>query len=442
MTAPHSRTMPYLSEGAGLTLQGRYMVAAFVFVSALVSYRIFNDAVVPGQPQLEHFGLADFRDAVYYPVVALVDGNNPYSVPPYMRTYPVGLPFPLYSPITLLLHLPFGLVDFRIGAVIFHVMNVALTPVLAWLTLLLCRVTATAGRIFFLATLIVVSRCGFVNLSLGQSTTYVVIATYAALYFAHTRPWIAGLGLAVSTLKPNYGVPLAALMLARGDWRPTIIGVALAVAGAAAPTAILAYNAGGVRPFLTSLQESQRGFDVNPDVNPASSPLRVDIPALLSRPIGSPLGAPAESAVSLLVLALGAAGVRRLAATNRDPTGQLSAGLVCLTILVCMYHQVYDLMVLALPLTALAANNWAPDGTNFPTLRWTLLALLGLPMVNYLLSPTVLKAVGLGLHMPMNTGWLLALASFNGAAVFLAFAVYVAFALRPRPSGVADCVRC
>ena len=48
----------------------------------------------------------DFRDAVYYPVVALRDHVNPYDAGMYFRHYPVGQEFPLYTPVHLLLHLP------------------------------------------------------------------------------------------------------------------------------------------------------------------------------------------------------------------------------------------------------------------------------------------------------------------------------------------------
>ena len=48
----------------------------------------------------------DFRDAIFYPVVALRDGVNPYNADSYFVHYPVGQEFPLYTPIHLLLHAP------------------------------------------------------------------------------------------------------------------------------------------------------------------------------------------------------------------------------------------------------------------------------------------------------------------------------------------------
>src|SRR4029450_12489403 len=161
----------------------------------------------PGRPDATRWVLQDFRDAVYYPVVAWLHGGNPYDQDAQARRYPVGQSFPLYLPATLVAHLPFGL----------------LPP-------------AEAAWGYFATTLLLTGalsrpRAGQMTLPLGQVTAQVGLASYVALRWARSRPLLAGLGLALATLKPTYGVPLAALMLlGRGDMRATAVGVAASVA--------------------------------------------------------------------------------------------------------------------------------------------------------------------------------------------------------------------
>ncbi len=76
-------------------------VAAFVGVAAWLTSTTWENIT----PSRQDVGFqTDFRDAVYYPVVAFVDGVNPYDPGSYYRAYPVGQEFPLYSPIHLVVH--------------------------------------------------------------------------------------------------------------------------------------------------------------------------------------------------------------------------------------------------------------------------------------------------------------------------------------------------
>src|SRR5262249_57031367 len=85
------------------------------------------------------------RDAVYYPVVASLDGRNPYDQSAQARTYPVGQPFPPYLPLTLLAHLPFGLLPHAEAGDLYLAVLVGLTAVLAALAIARCGLAGTAG---------------------------------------------------------------------------------------------------------------------------------------------------------------------------------------------------------------------------------------------------------------------------------------------------------
>src|SRR6266403_1407365 len=99
-------------------------LVAFAIALAAVSVRTYRNVIVPGQPELERYGLRDFRDAVHYPARALLDGTNPYRPSTYRARYPVGSKFPLYTPLTLAFSLPFGLSSELVAGVAHYLFNV------------------------------------------------------------------------------------------------------------------------------------------------------------------------------------------------------------------------------------------------------------------------------------------------------------------------------
>src|SRR6185295_2450313 len=125
--------------------------------------------------------------------------------------HPVNSPFPPYLPASLLFHLPFGLLSFPVAEWVHYALTVALMPVLALLALRLAGLVETPARIFAVAALLLASRPGHWNLILGQPTVTLVVGVYVALLLAPRWPVWAGVGLAVSTLKPTFGLPLAVL---------------------------------------------------------------------------------------------------------------------------------------------------------------------------------------------------------------------------------------
>lgn len=417
------------SPGTDVTLQGPavsvrparsvalwpMLIAAGVFVS--VSGALLYRASIGG---LE---LRDFRDAVYYPVVALLDGNNPYDTVAYLRSYPVQQEFPPYLPGLLAVHLPLGWLPFETAQIVYFVFTAALTLVLAYLTLLSCGLSATLARACGLGTLMILSRPGHWNLSLGQVAVPMAIGTYVALRFAEERQRLAALGLALALLKPTYGASVGVLLLARSEVRVVLLGVVIAGLLSAAPSVALVHAAGGPASWMASLRESYMSFAANPDAGAASSPDRVDVAALAARLLGHAPSGALTLAMGASVLGLGALGVARLRGL-RDPNVRvLSDGLACLTVLTCIYHESYDVLLVALPVTALATDRWAPPRAA-TMLRWPLLTLLMVPAVNYVCTRSVLTS----LHI--TGAWWVALTAVNCTALLVAFFFYLAVAFR------------
>jgi hypothetical protein len=400
-------------------------IVLVVFLGSVfvVGGRTLHGLVVPGRPAGDAFGLVDFRDAVYYPVVAFLDGQNPYDPVAYASAYPVGNVFPFYSPLTLLVHLPFGLLPFAPSAAAYFLVTVALLVWLAHVTLRMSGYSSSIAMRFALASALVISQPGQWDLFLGQCAAPIAVATYGALYLARRRPWAAGLCFAVASIKPTTGVPLALLMLVRGDRTAVLLGTAAAVVGGATMLAPIVYGAGGVGAFVTSVRGNYAGFTADPNAAAATSPYRLDVAALLSRPLGWSIGFGVELALMAGILAVGALALFRVARRDEDDARVLSTSIVCVTVLVCVYHQSYEAILVAFPLLMAGRRCLAGDHGASP-LHWALFVALVTPAVNYLVMG--------GLVARMPTGGLpwLAATSLDGVALLVAFGVLCTFAWR------------
>lgn len=377
---------------------------------------------------MSYWSLQDFRASVYFPVVALLDGNNPYDVAQFRHTYPARAPFLLYSPITLLIHLPFGFLSPDTADVIDYTLNLLLLPVLAWMAFRLNRLRPTAAGVFGGATLILLSRSGQSSLHLGQCAVYVAIACYATLYWGDTRPWLAGLALAFASLKMTYAVPLALMIFWRRDFRTLAVGLGLAIFGSLLVLPFLVHAAGGVTPFWHSLVANYVALRTDAfNFSTVASPGRLDAAALVGHLFGVSLGTLPELAILAAILTLGSLSVRRLAAQHSDLADRLTFAVICLTILICAYHQPYDLLLLTAPAVALGSGAWRPG--NEPrlrvALRCVLLGLLLVPGFNYLSSNTMMERLGIPDY---SLAWTV-LTSLNSAPLVIAFLIYIGLAL-------------
>jgi hypothetical protein len=204
--------------------------------------------------------------------------------------------------------------------------------------------------------------------------------------------------------------------------------------------------AGGILPFIASVRHGMSVIVTDPSYQEATSLIRVDTGALVGRFLGRPPGAAVE--ILFGVLLLGSAGAilwtrearagSEAAGTNagddagparHDGPRPLGDGLACLAILLGLYHQSYDTLLLVLPIATLL---WGPADRAWPwgagRWRWGLLALLLVPWLNVLATYAVLNRV-----QTMWALWL-PLATCNGAALLLAYLIWAWRMSREAPS--------
>ncbi len=409
------------SETQGVKRGGRTALAVAMFGLAVlaVGERMWRRLDMPSDPSVAEAAMVDFRDAVYYPVVAALAGENPYDRARVVARYPIRGTIGLYSPLTLLLHLPWGLLPYRAAELAFVVWSLALVLVLAAVAWRIAGRAPDAALVFGLGAVLVLARPGHWNLFLGQVGLETALATLAALWWRRTRPLLAGLGLAVTTFKATYALPLVVLMAARRDGAALGRGIALAAVLTLPPLALVLAH-GGVGGFVAALFANYEARVTTPEMSAAVSTFRVDVVALVGRLLGQAPDVATTLALGAAVLAVAATALRRLDARADPAARRAGLAVALLAILLCTYHQQYDLVILA-PLLATA---W-PLG---PLRRARLpVACAAVPFVNYLASGGWQRATGVG------DAAVLAASSLDIVALLAAFALLVGEAWRGVP---------
>ena len=368
-------------------------VAVFAVVAFALGWHVRHILAVPGVADDSHAGLIDFRDQAYYPVRALLDGNNPYDAARFMSEYPAVKVFAPYSPVLLVLFLPFGLLPLGAAQAAYYAVTVVLVLVLARMALRLGGWRATTAQVFGLATLILCSRPGEWNAVLGQFAVLGALAICAALAYGAERPVLAGVALAVSLFKPTYGVPVALLMLARGDRRAAYIGLAIAALLSLAVAAVLAHSAGGVGPFVGAFANGIAAWRAESG-DPLHTVYRVDAAALVARVLGHSPGIAVELAVTALVLGLSALLMRRSQGTSPGGTAGAVAGLGALVTLTAVYHLLYDLLLLVVPVAWMLRQATQRAGLAGRAVCAIIGVLLALPLANYAASERAAALLG------------------------------------------------
>jgi len=367
--------------------------------------------------------LVDFKSAIWLPARALLDGIDPYDAATYLPRYSPPSAFPPYLPFWLVMHLTLGEMPLSAAGPLYFLATIVLTAVGAWLALYIVGIRRGPAPVLLVAAAMLLSRPGQWNLLLGQGTMQSVLACWVALGWATREPTVSGVGLAIAALKPSFGFPLGALMLARRDWSAVRRGILFGVLLNILPAAYLAWREGGVANLAHTIVSGAGAWSgTEKDVDPVTSIYRTDAIALVSRMTGQHPTAALQVVIGLLVLALGAWGAIR--ARRLAPHGELaSASIICLAVLLCMHHQAYDQLLLTLPVVALV---WKVLPPAWLATGWRLLLLAGFAVValNYGASEAVMNRLA-----PSHALWL-ALASPNGAVLAAIFACYIWLASR------------
>jgi Glycosyltransferase family 87 len=383
----------------------------------------------------------DFYRTIYYPVRAVLDGGNPYDRPAYVSHYPVKYPFAPYAPAGLLVHLPFGLFSPAVQNWLYTGFMVMLAAVLVWLSMRYNGLRTNVDSVLLIAALLLLSRPGRLNLVVGSVTLQLVIATYVALWEAPRRPWLSGVALAIALLKASYGVPLALLMLGMGAGRAVLAGTGWALLINLPVLGLLAHRAGGFWELATMALAGLADFQTHTLNDPLYSPWRVDAVSLMSRLSGEEISRWGQLLVAATVIGTGIWVLRALMRTTAGNQFPLVVGIAGSVILLSVYHQPNDLLLLTLPLLTAVYHRF-PGVLNRRGRRWTLLILYSFLAWNYLITYRMLERFGLAVPGPdselavvSRQPAVVLIFAANALAILAAYAMFLA-ACRPDPRRV------
>ena len=367
-------------------------VAVFLTLLAGMSWRLYEHRGLEGPATADRWALGSYRDATYYPLRAVYDGVNPYDTVRdgdpnrYMQRYPVYDTLPLYSPLILMVFAPLAVLPYGASGIAFTAINVVLFVVLAWVTLRVIGRRPGVAGVFGLATLLLASQPGRGTFNAGQVAVPLAIAALGALHWGDRKAWKSSAYLAFLTLKPTSGGPLGLLLAARRDWRSMLGGFAaggiLCVVGI-----VIIFSRSGdlsVAKVAQVLLRNQSDFAEDPTSVPQTNKGRIDIPAVVEYLAGNSLPDWGIALVAVGVLAITGWVLWR---ADRPGTVQSAASttsaLAILAMFVCVYHNIYDLPLLIVPIAACATAAHASWKEVAPLWRWILFALLVIPMVNF-----------------------------------------------------------
>ncbi len=388
---------------------------------AATGYRTYRQYSMPsGEFDWMNRGHSDFHNGAYFPSLAFREGVNPYSSAAVDR-YLLTRSSPIYSPVVFIWHLPFSYMGLYEADIAFFVFNTAMIGLLAWMGIRMSGHRVRWGIWLMLSAILVYSRPGHVTLFTGYFTAELVIGTVIALHFASTRPFASGCGMLLASGKPTYILPLIVLMVCRRNYRAVIAGLVLCTIGGLVGLGWLVSFASPAE-VVAGINEGRMALHDDPTEDPINTWTRLDSVGTISKVVGWKPNDGGYLSSMMFMLAIPGWVIFKVAANerNRGATG-LTAMIVCLTILVSIYHHSYDSLLIAVPWIGLTFFR-SIDQHELPDWARTVTAvLLAVPLANYLSTRVFQQKMGLD---PQGPVWEI-LTSANGVCLLLALVVLV-----------------
>jgi hypothetical protein len=294
----------------------------------------------------------------------------------------------VYPPHAALLFMPFNGWTYAPALLVWCLVTMALYAVVIWSAWRRVADQLPDGRMIVAAA---AAFPPFWSLILyGQITIVILIAFWLGwLALERGRPYLAGAAFGLLTLKPQFGIPLAVIVLACGEWR-MLVG---AVASAAAQAAIVWVTMGSAAfsGFASTLRVTLTYADWLESKPFMSHSLRA-VTRLLPASIGGPLW----WALGAIVLWC------TVRVWKSDAPVRIRLGVVMLASLLVNPHViVYDVTLLALPLLWFGAymleTERHADAPAYGVLVYWLFAALFIPTA---------AAIGVQMSVPLMMGLL------------------------------------
>jgi hypothetical protein len=302
--------------------------------------------------------LLDFRDAVWFPVRSFLAGSDPYDTVNYLENHPQAQEFDPYAPGHLLLWSPIGTLPWSAAVVVYLVLSgLVVFAVGAWGGVRVLRqlrdqpstsalVTAAAAGVITLW----LTRPLLAAVSPGQPSTFYALLAVPAVVGVRSRLGTALL-IGVACLKPQIGLPVLVVLLARKRTSAIVAGLGVAAALSAPAVLILAHGPAGISRWLGSYLGNAEDTRASPFTGGAAAALyRIDLEAL-GLSFGWSISTLTFAFLTAFTLVL-VYGAQRLG--DRLAIGHVGTALALAIGLMSLSHGYYDACWLVVP-TAMAA---------------------------------------------------------------------------------------
>lgn len=378
-----------MHRGNRLAQVGLFLAGlAFLLPLGAIAWRVYRNYQPPGPFDPNRQGFCDFHNGVYYPALAVREQVSPFGQK-YAEEYPISRPMPLHAPYLFALHVPYTWLEVPQADVLHYVVMSLQLLLIAWLAWLVARGGGSWLLVLGLGAVLAASRSGYGTLFTGYLTLELVVGAILALHFAD-RNWWGTFGFVLCAAKPTYGIPLALLLLARGNWRTVVWGglVAGLLSGLA-----LGWLLGDSSwtEFQAEISAAQEAHRADPNEIPQFNWTRVDFLAVVAKWLR---WEPNDWEHLLWMFPLIALPCFALWSSRKtreeglaDPAGLLSS----LALVSTLYHHYYDLLVLV-PATLAMVLAAAPEWWRVPAWQRTLAALTTFfVLFNYLSAQFILQ---------------------------------------------------
>lgn len=398
------------------------LILLIIAVVGATGYRTWKEWSPPSSKfDWDRRGHSDFHYGTYQPTRAFIDGNSPYTMD-VCEPYQMPRPVPAFSPAAFIVHTPFGLLDLKTSNVLFFIFNLFLVAAIALLSYRFVDEKIRLGILLSVLLMLLLSRPGHQTLFTGYFTAECAIGTLLALHFARTKPWLSGVGLLLTSFKPNFLIPLAILMVCRRDFRAVVYGGILCAIGVVVGLGWLA-SFSSPAEVIQGVLSGNEAHENNPNVAPENTWVRIDLIGMIYKAFG---GKP-DFLLYLLTMVpmLGIPGwyLWHYGKQNyRYGASDVSGLLIGLTMLLALYHSTYDALILAAPFTAMLfyGPKVMPELSNRS--RFWIGSLIAVSSMNYLATLSGKKLLNLSTES-LLWQWLSVL---SGICLLLALILLVA----------------
>jgi len=338
-------------------------------------------------------GLSDFH-ACYVFGKTFRNGLSPYEVQERegLKTSRPSAPF---SPVIFYLMWPLSYLSMTGADVVFCALNVAMLGLLGYWVFRFSDQPISLHWWLAVFGFILFSRSGHITLYTGYFTAILIVGTVMAFHYAHSKPWLSGIGILLASAKPTYIIPLLILLVYRKNYKAAIWGTVLSGAVAFAGIAWLAADS-SIAEVIRSVFEGQKAFDDDPTEFPINTWTRVDIVGMFAKAVNwipdnkVYLGA-------MLVLLIPPGIIIRGAVDHEQNRGAmgLTALISMLALLVMLYHHSYDCLLVVPSVLSLVLFGHKTMAEVPKMARLVVTALLLVPPVNYLSTMSFRDKLGL-----------------------------------------------